>query len=126
MSKSRNIAAATLGVGEFEIPAPTLEHKGEPGMHLYSGCTLGSHRFRIYIPTTIYDGNNAQIRVYESETAESELPSKPEKVVAARDVPMSSFAWWDAPLQTLVMGEEDETNIIDTAKNLERELRTRK
>ena len=111
------------GIGRYETPRQTLEHRGEPGMHLYSGCITGDgpHRIRIYVPTTIYDHKIAQILAYETSGSNC-MPTDAEKLVAVERVPLRSMPRWDTSLQALILSRVDERNVIQAANELERGL----
>jgi hypothetical protein len=124
----REITEAVVGsfncIGDYEVPGQTLEHRGEPGMHLYSGCITGAgpHRIRIYVPTDVYGRKAAQILAYEPATLNCEVPTEPEKLVALTRVSLRSMPRWDAPLQTLLLSRRDERNVIRAVNELEEKL----
>jgi hypothetical protein len=111
------------GIGRYEVPGTTLEKKGEPGMHIYSGCISGDgpHRIRIYVPTRIYDKQIAQILAYETTGAHCS-PTEAEKLVAIGRVKLRSMPQYDMPTNTLKLSRRDHRNVIIAAKDLEAKL----
>jgi len=111
-------------IGDYEVPGQTLKHRGEPGMHLYSGCITGAgpHRIRIYVPTDVYGRKAAQILAYEPATLTSEVPTESEKLVAVKRVPLRSMPKWNVPIQALTLSRRDERDVIRAANELEAKL----
>nr|MBA4405438.1 hypothetical protein [Nanoarchaeum sp.] len=112
------------GIGNYEVPGQTLKHRGESGMHLYNGYLTGDvpHRIRIYVPTTIYDNQTAQILAYESATSSSEIPTEPEKLVALERVPLMSMPKWINGAGILLLNKRDEIYVNRAANALEKKL----
>ncbi len=107
-------------IGEKELPGMILEQ--QPGMHLYHGYLMGRYRFRVYVPTTIFDPITAEIRVYQPDSPAKSIPDAPEKVVAQDHVPLQSMPRWDARYQTLQLNAQDERTLEKRLRKLERKL----
>lgn len=109
-------------IGNYEVPGQTLKHRGQSGMHLYGGFLTGEDfRIRIYVPTSIYDHQTAQILAYEAKTS-SEIPKRSEKLVALERVRLESMPVWDNEACALVLNKRDDARIIRAANKLEKKL----
>ncbi len=121
MTKTKNVMDEFNGIGRYEFPGQTLEHRDEPGMHFYSGAIVGDgpHRIRIYVPTRIYDKQIAQILAYETVHG-SCLPEEPEKLVAVERVRLRSMPRWE--IDSLKLSIRDHRNVVKAARDLEAKL----
>lgn len=117
-----------------ELPGHHLPN--EEGMHLYGGYIMSKplqgdndsdnecseYRFRLYVPTTIFDYKRAVIKVYHMESALHQTPEVPEEVVATEYVHLNSLPHWDRSYQALMLGSRDQRKVISVSKSLEKRL----
>lgn len=105
---------------EKEIPSFAL--RDSPGMHYYCGHILGKFRYRVYVPTTVYDPLVASICVSQLEKGSQQLPDRSELVVARGYVPLKSMPKWSVEYQTLLLSTRDQRRVLQKLDRLERKI----
>ncbi len=106
---------------EKEIPLFVLQDIS-PGMHLYIGYISGKFRYRIYVPTTVFDPPIASIRIYQLERGSQQRPDRPELVVARDYVPLKSMPKWSVEYQALLLSTRDKRRVFQKLDRLERKM----
>ena len=99
-----------------EVPGAIETDTGMRKLYGY----MKSHRYHIYVPTTIFEPKVAIIRAYKVEGGQE--PDRPETVLATTSVPLGSMPIWNVEYQAIQISRRDEQKIRKTLESLEEKL----
>ena len=99
-----------------EVPGAIETDTGMRKLYGY----MKSHRYHIYVPTTIFEPKVAIIRAYKVEDGQE--PDRPETVLATTSVPLGSMPIWNVEYQAIQKSRRDKQKIRKTMESLEEKL----
>ena len=102
-----------------EIPPRTISGTG---MRLYGGYMIHDLRIRTYVPTTIFDPQSAEIRVYKVVNHQDQFPKHREEQLAVKYVRLHSMPKWNMGAQCLELSAKDTRAVESKCSKLERKF----
>ena len=109
--------AKTLEEKAKEIPGAIENDTGMRKLYGY----MKSHRYHVYVPTTIFEPKVAIIKVYNIENPEA-LSDVPETVIREEYVRLASMPTWDVEYRCIQLSKRDQQKVSKVLKNLEKRL----